>query len=567
LVALAGARFDLTDVRAATGMDDSAAALVLRAATDAGVLEHVGGGYRFVATDVADRLTGELAPGQRNSAREEMAGRLVDAGAAPGRVAAQWLAAGKPGNAAPYALDAARQAAAAQFHAEVLRWTEASAGHLDRSGDGERRLLQADALTAMGDPAAVAAYREALRTAPPDEVSGLRARMGRAAVLAGDLASAEEALRGLEPDGGPHDGMILLAVGMLAYFSGDLDGAEAAVERARAYALAPGAPERLLDVITMQGMLAHSRGEWFDRLRRELRATSHNPHLASTVFDSHLCVAEYLLYGPTPYDEVVALARAFREDAERTGARRGVAFAATVVGEAALLAGDLDLARQELTEAVELHRVSDGGTGEAHALQRLAEVELMAGNPAEADRLARRALPPARWSPLAHHLLQRIYGTLINAAPDAAAAMDVVAEATSTMDAPSTCPSCLVMVAAPATIACAAAGRLDEARTFLVQAELSASLWKGTAWPAAIAEARAAIARAEGADADADRLLGEAAALFAEAGQPLDAERCDDARRGLAVTATTGGPAGRRSRPSAPSPSPPARANRSAPNR
>ena len=203
---------------------------------------------------------------------------------------------------------------------------------------------------------------------------------------------------------------------MLAYFSGDLDGADAAVEAARALALRPGAPDRLLDVITLQGMIAHNRGEWFDRLRRELRGTSENPQLASTVFDSHLCVAEYLLYGPTPYEEVVALAHQLREQAERAGARRGVAFAVTVAGEAALLAGDLDAARADLSEAVALHTEMAADTGTAHTLQRLAEVELAAGDRAEAERLLRRALPLARWSTLGRHLLQRIYGTLIAAA-------------------------------------------------------------------------------------------------------------------------------------------------------
>src|SRR5918995_1594538 len=183
---------------------------------------------------------------------------------------------------------------------------------------------------------------------PPPQGPGLRARLARAAMLAGDLASAEEALRGLEADGGPHDAAILLASGMLSYFTGDLERAEVTVDRLRSVALTPGAPDRLLDVITLQGMIAHSRGEWFDRLRRELRATSDNPQLASAVFDSHLCVAEYLLYGPTPYAEVVALAHGLRRDAERTGARRAVAFAVTVAGEAAFLAGDLDTARRDL---------------------------------------------------------------------------------------------------------------------------------------------------------------------------------------------------------------------------
>ena len=348
-------------------------------------------------------------------------------------------------------------------------------------------------------------------------------------MLSGDLASAEEALAGLEPSGGPDDGAILLARGMLAYFSDDLDSADAAVQAARTMALAPGAPNRLLDVITLQGMIAHNRGMWFDRLRRELRATTENAQLAATVFDSHLCVAEYLLYGPTPYAEVTALTRQLREQAERTGARRGVAFAMTVAGEAALLAGDLDAARADLTEAAALHAEMGADTGTAHTLQRLAEVELAAGDRPAAEQLLRRALPLARWSPLARHLLQRIYGTLISAAPDADAALAVVDEAAERLDEPFACIFCQVMIAVPASIACIEGGRLEEARAWLAQAERSAATWQGTAWQGAVAEARAHLARAEGDDAAAGRLLADAAKLFELAGQPLDAQRCLDA--------------------------------------
>ena len=411
----------------------------------------------------------------------------------------------------------------------MLRWTEAVRDHVDGQAEAALLSLRADALAAVGDHAAVPAYRKALAAADLDQAPGLRARLARAALLSGDLASAEEALAGLEPSGGPDDGAILLARGMLAYFAGDLDGADAAVEAARAVALAPGAPNRLLDVITLQGMIAHNRGEWFDRLRRELRATSENPQLAATVFDSHLCVAEYLLYGPTPYEEVLALTRQLREQAERAGARRGVAFAVTVAGEAALLAGDLDAARADLAEALALHVEMAADTGTAHTLQRLAEVELAAGDRAAAERLLRRALPLARWSPLARHLLQRIYGTLIAAAPDADAALAVVDEAAGTLDEPFACMFCQVMIAVPASIACVEGGRLDEARSWLAQAERSAAAWQGTAWQGAVAEARAHLARAEGDDAAAGRLLAGAVELFTIAGQPLDAQRCLDA--------------------------------------
>jgi DNA-binding winged helix-turn-helix (wHTH) protein/tetratricopeptide (TPR) repeat protein len=528
-VAQLGDRFDRLGFTAASGHDPQEAGQLLEQALGSGVIRAESVGYRFADPAIAARLAAQLAPAARPAVMNEIAARLIDLGAPPAPVADLLLAGGEPAMAAPYALEAARIAAASGLHAEVLRWTEAVRDHVDGQAEPALLALRADALAAIGDYAAVPAYRKALATASLDQAPGLRTRLARAAVLSGDLASAEEALAGLEPSGGPDDGAILLARGMLAYFSGDIDGADAAVEAARGMALAPGAPNRLLDVITLQGMIAHNRGKWFDRLRRELRATTENPELASAVFDSHLCVAEYLLYGPTPYDEVVALTRQLREQAERTGARRGVAFAVTVAGEAALLAGNLDAARADLAEALALHVEMGADTGAAHALQRLAEVELAAGDRAAAERLLRRALPLARWSPLARHLLQRIYGTLISAAPDADAALAVVDEAAERLDEPFSCIFCQVMIAVPASIACTEGGRLDQARSWLVQAEGSAATWQGTAWQGAVAEARAHLVRAEGDHAAAGRLLAEAATLFELAGQPLDAQRCLDA--------------------------------------
>ncbi len=528
-VAQIGDRFDRLGFTAATGRDPQAAGQLLDQALDCGAICLQSSGYRFADPAVAARLAAQVTPAQQSTVRTEIATRLADLGGTPAQVAGLLLAAGEPAMAVPYVLEAAPIAAASGLHAQVLSWTEAVRGHVDGQGEATLLSLRADALAAVGDHAAVPAYRKALAAADLDQAPGLRARLARAALLSGDLGSAEEALAGLEPSGGPDDGAILLARGMLAYFAGDLDGADAAVQAARAIALAPGAPDRLLDVITLQGMIAHNRGEWFDRLRRELRATSENPQLAAAVFDSHLCVAEYLLYGPTPYEEVLALTRQLREQAERAGVRRGAAFAVTVAGEAALLAGDLDAARADLVEALALHVEMAADTGTAHTLQRLAEVELAAGDRPAAERLLRRALPLARWSPLARHLLQRIYGTLIAAAPDTDAALAVVDEAAGTLDEPFACIFCQVMIAVPASIACVEGGRLDEARAWLAQARRSAAAWQGTAWQGAVAEAGAHLARAEGDDAAAARLLTGAAELFAIAGQPLDAQRCLDA--------------------------------------
>ena len=195
------------------------------------------GGYRFADPAIAARLAAAIAPPVRPTVTNEIATRLVDLGAAPARVADLLLAAGEPAMAAPYALEAARMRRHPGSTQQVLRWTEAVRDHVDGQAEAALLSLRADALAAVGDHAAVPAYRKALAAADLDQAPGLRARLARAALLSGDLASAEEALAGLEPSGGPDDGAILLARGMLAYFSGDLDGADAAVEAARAMAL------------------------------------------------------------------------------------------------------------------------------------------------------------------------------------------------------------------------------------------------------------------------------------------------------------------------------------------
>ena len=529
-VALGGPSFDLLEFRATSGVDAARGdrMLDLAIASEA-IVPVVHGGFRFTDADDAARLAGWLPPHRRSEVHRSAARELEVLGAPPDRVATHLLAAGDREAAVPPGLEAARRAAAAQLYLEVLRWTAALVDHAPRAERVELLRLRGDALVASGDPSAVPAYRMALSLAAPDQVAGLRARLARAAMVSGDLATATEALDGLTPGGGPDDSEILVALGMFAYFTGDIAAAQQIVENARKLALAPDAPNVLLDIITLEGMIAHNRGEWFDRLLRELRATRESPALASKIFDCHICVAEYLLYGPTPYTEVVALAHELRANAERAGARRAVAFAACVAGEAELLAGDIDAARRDLLDAVALHRELGAETGTAHSLQRLAEAELAAGNRAEAERTAREALVLARWSPLARHILQRTYGTLVSAAPDAASALAVVDEASETLDEPGSCPFCEVMVAVPSAVACAEGGRLDEARHHLAVAEVSASLWEGTAWEGSVTEAKACLARVEGDQVETDRLLARAARLFDDAGQTLDAARCREA--------------------------------------
>jgi tetratricopeptide (TPR) repeat protein len=347
--------------------------------------------------------------------------------------------------------------------------------------------------------------------------------------MAGDLPTAAAALEGVEASEGSDGAEVLLVQGHLAYFTGDYETARRVAEQARLQVL--GGNWQALDLMSLQGLLAHQRGEWFDRIRLELRNTSLTPEVANAIFDGYLCPAEYLLYGSTPYGDVIQLARAMQATAEKSGALRAVAFARALVGESALLSGDLELASTELVEAAELHHVLGSGAGEAHCLQRLAEVRLAQGDSAEARRLLDQALPLARWSMIAMHLIQRIYGTMISAAPDAATARAIVDRAESTMGTEDSCEFCGIMLALPAMVACAHTGDLERAGYYSEVARKSSQLWEGTSWRAAFDEAQAHVTIAEGGNAIP--FLDGAIQGFERAGQPIDVARATALRAQL----------------------------------
>ena len=348
--------------------------------------------------------------------------------------------------------------------------------------------------------------------------------------MAGDLDTAQAALAGLDPDGASEnasdDADIWLARGKYAFFTADFDAARDAADEAQRLVLAGVRNWQVLDLVTLRGLLAHRSGQWFAQMRTELYRTREDPGTASAIFDGYLCSAEYLLYGPTPYAEVIELARDLRETAERSGVRRAAAFAQALAGEAALLSGDLDLAAAELTEAAARHRDIGSAAGEAHSLQRLAEVRAAHGDAAEARRLLDRALPLARDSVVAKHLLHRVFGTMISVAAGPREARQVVERSESMLGWDDFCQFCSIMRAVPAAIACARDGDLPAARRHLAAAERSAAVWRDTSWEAGLAEAHAVVAAASGDVAGARERLRWAAGRFQRAGQPLDAARC-----------------------------------------
>jgi DNA-binding SARP family transcriptional activator/tetratricopeptide (TPR) repeat protein len=528
-VALLGSMFSTDELLAVAAVGEEEAYRHLEAGLASLLVTPCGGGYCFRHTMVREALVRQMPPYVESTARHEVADRLAALGAPPGRVAHQYLAAGLPSRAVPYVVRAVETAGALGAYRDALNLLDAVREHAGPADLPRLLVRRGDLLMALGDPEAVSAYKRAAAVTQGTEHRLVRARLARAASFTEDLDTARAALAGLEIEGDAADAPILLARGNVAYFSGDIDTAWAVASQARERLEDPDDPWHLVDLVSLQGLIAHQRGEWFERFRLELRRTQGKQRLITAVFDAHLCVAEYLLYGQVPYAEVIEESEELRRRADQAGALRGVAFATALIGEAALLMGDLDRAERELLEAVDLHREIDASAGEAHSLQRLAQLRLAQGSREEAQRLLHQALPLARWSVVSMHLLQRVYGTMIAAAPDAVSARAVVDQAEATLGEKDRCHFCAVMLAVPAAIACADVGDLDAARRHLAVAERSNASWPGTAWEAATQEARAHVARAAGQHDDFARLSAEAARLFEAVGHLADAARCASA--------------------------------------
>lgn len=525
VTALLGSTFTTDELLLTAAVEEDAAYDALEAGLATSVVEPAETGYRFRHALVRDALLDTFTPAERARAGREVATRMAEGGAPATRVAHLYLASGHPAQAIPFVQSAVETAGALGAYRDGLALIDAVVDHASGSQRPHLLARRGDLLLALADPAAISAYRSALAGTTGTEHRLVRARLARAATFEGDFDTAATALVGMELEGDAADGPLLLARGNLAYFQGDHEGARAAADAARA-TLRPEDSWQAADLVALQGLLAHQRGEWFERYLLELRRTQDDPHVATAIFDAHLCVAEYLLYGPIPYAEVIDTAEQLRRRAMRDGALRGAAFATALIGEAALLRGDLARAEEELAEAVDLHHDLDARAGEAHSLQRLAEVRLYQGDRSGARELLRRSLRLAHWSVMAPHLLQRTYGTLVIAAEGPLEAAAVVDEAEAAMGEDDQCTFCDVMFAVPAAVACADAGRLEDARRQLARAEKSAGEWTWNAWAAAVLEARAHLALAEGDPEAAAACAEEAAAMFDRAEQPLDADRC-----------------------------------------
>ncbi len=524
--AILGEEFSADGFAAIGELDEAAAFDALDRGLSSGFIVESADGYRFAHSLLRDALIYPL-PAHRRAQLHRIAGEALSAaGAPPGRVAHHLLEGGRQVESVPWLERAAASAAALAAYADALALTDRALQHAG-AGDRTRLLaLRADLLFAVGDPTAPIAYGEAIAAVKGKARVSLRIRQSRAYLAAGDAAAARAALNGVEATAPGDRASLLLARGLVDWHDEDLAGAQIAAEEARHLASDAGLFGVAAEASGLLGMVSHSRGQLWDRLRSDVLDTARNPGLAGSVFDAYLCLVEFSLYGAEPYEEIADFARELRASADRAGAVRGAAFATTVLGEAELLSGRLEEAEEHLREADGLGKQSHADASRSLALERLAEVAIAAGTPEQARAPLEDALLLAQGSTLAGHLLPRIYGAAVRCAEDPAAASDVLVQAEEAFSDTAACIPCSIGFLIAAATTRAQSGDVERALSYVERASSVASMWGEGAWTAGVAEARAEILVAEADTQGAVSLLLEAAGLFARAGQPLDEVRC-----------------------------------------
>jgi len=318
----------------------------------------------------------------------------------------------------------------------------------------------------------------------------------------------------------------LLAWALVHMNRNDINEAERAAEEARAIALDSGLGRELGEAAVILAKVAMAQGRWRERFAEELAESMRmRADMEPIVYDAHLCLAEYYLAGPDGHDIAADFARKMMGIAEEAGSATGAALAKLMLGEAELLAGHLGEAERNLEQAAEANDRAGCLSGSALARQRLAEAAVLSGRKFDANRLLNRARSLAVRSELATHLLVRVFGTMIQAA-DAKKALTVLGIAERELGQLRSCEPCSMGYLTSAATACARAGELDRARSFINEAERIAGMWQGGLWTGAVWEARGVLRQAEGANEQARAMFREAAQEYTRSGNRSDAARC-----------------------------------------
>jgi DNA-binding SARP family transcriptional activator len=317
-----------------------------------------------------------------------------------------------------------------------------------------------------------------------------------------------------------------LAWGLVHLQSGKFDKASEIARETRDLAMAADLAREVGQASALLGLAANMQNQWPKLFRSEfIEWVRAKPAFVQHVFDGHLCLSEFCLCSASGHGQIAQSARELLAVAEDAQSTAGKGLACLLLGEVALLSGDLDEAETRLTEAERLHQEVNAVAGRVLAIERLAEISLERGQKWRAGRFIQRGLADAERSWLAPHLIMRMQALAVRAAatPEQAAAEILAGDRLMTDGA---CQPCSMPLRTASAIALAEAGELEQVDRRLNDAERIAGMWHGGPWAAALWEARGVQRRAQKRELRALAAFDEAAARYQELGRPRDQARC-----------------------------------------
>ncbi|HKT03170.1 MAG TPA: BTAD domain-containing putative transcriptional regulator, partial [Rugosimonospora sp.] len=302
------------------------------------------------------------------------------------------------------------------------------------------------------------------------------------------------ALEGAEPPAPEQRAAVLIATGLVHLNRQEFAAAERLARQAREIAVAAGLAHELGEAGTLLGLVASFTGRWYTVFRQEFTESLGQPReLSRATYEANLCFAEYHLAGAVPGPDPAEYARELLGLADAAGSDIGRGTALLMLGEAHLVAGAYADAGTTLRAASRANDDAAATSGLCLCLERLAQTATALGQLDRAAEFLDRAHPIADASPQRSHLLVRLFGVAIEAAPDPQSAAALLTRTEHTLaDSSRVCEPCSMNFRVRAAITRAGTGDLVGAQRHLADAERIAGLWQGGPSTAAVWEARAA---------------------------------------------------------------------------
>ena len=310
----------------------------------------------------------------------------------------------------------------------------------------------------------------------------------------------------------------LLAWGVVHWERRDVAEVQRTATHARALAIDAGLGRELVEANELLALVAYAQGAWRRLFAEQVTETLHaTPEMAPFLLDAHICMAEFALNEEDGVRDMTQLAEDVLAIAGRAASTQGEAIGRLMRGESNLV-GEIDLteAREDLERAKALFGRTATETGLVVAVERLAQIDDLAGDRA-AGAGHRRALELASRSPVRQHLLPFVYGGMLGAmAPSEA--LGLIEEAERATREMKLCDPCSMTFRVRAAQAAIEEDELDRAKSYLTVVEQVSQMWTAGPWHGAVSEIRARLLLEENPDdVRIAPLLEDAASRF-EAG-------------------------------------------------